>query len=159
MRSSPLRSEGQPGRRILGFLAGASVVRTAAFESVGGFDADSGVGGEEERVALRLANRGWDLLYVDSLTVHHYPSPIRDPATRRRNTLRNEVLTAWACRPARQALALSVRLARLALTDEIARAAFAQCLPKLTPVLRRRETLNGEIGRELALLEATRPRP
>src|SRR5436190_3956782 len=153
MKSSPLHGAGLPGPRILGFLAGASVVRAAAFVSVGGFDVNSGIGGEEALVALRLANSGWDLLYIEALTVHHHPSSARDPVMRRRNEIRNELITAWTCRPVPHALARTLRLGPLALFDGTAREALMQSVRKLVPVLRERRGINRDLRREISALK------
>jgi len=78
MLRSPLpREPGMPGPALLGFLAGASVVRRSAFLSVGGFAPRFFLGGEEELLAADLAVAGWWLCYVPALIVHHYPSQLR----------------------------------------------------------------------------------
>jgi glycosyltransferase involved in cell wall biosynthesis len=62
MASSPLPSHaGFPGMAILGFLAGASVIRRAAFLEVGGFEPRFFIGGEETLVAWDLAAAGWQM--------------------------------------------------------------------------------------------------
>src|SRR5207248_4427108 len=77
---SPLpREPGMPGPPLLGFLAGASVVRRSAFLEAGGFQPRLFIGGEEELLAADLVARGWWLCYVPDLVVHHYPSTQRDP--------------------------------------------------------------------------------
>src|SRR5919205_2632982 len=84
-----------PGPSLLGFVACATLVRTEAFEAVGGFDPVVRFPGEEERLALDLAAAGWGLAYVDSVTVHHHPSPRREPgAVRQAGLWRSRVLTA-----------------------------------------------------------------
>jgi hypothetical protein len=51
--------------------------------------------GEEERVALDLADRGHQIIYADALTVHHHPSPRRhDPDARISAVTRSSILTA-----------------------------------------------------------------
>ena len=50
----------------------------------GGFDRVVRFPGEEERVALDLADAGWLLSYVDDLVVHHHPSPSRGSVAHRR---------------------------------------------------------------------------
>ncbi|UOY02007.1 glycosyltransferase family 2 protein [Blastococcus sp. PRF04-17] len=78
MARSPLGTAPDlPGPSLLGFVACGALVRTAAFEAVGGFDRIVRFPGEEERVALDLAAEGWGLAYVDEVTVHHHPSPRR----------------------------------------------------------------------------------
>jgi GT2 family glycosyltransferase len=84
MEQSPLPRELEmPGAPLLGFLAGASVVRRTAFLEAGGFEPRFFIGGEEELLAVDLASRGWWLCYVPELVVHHYPSQQRDVAARR----------------------------------------------------------------------------
>ena len=51
------------------------MVRTEAFLAAGGFDPVVRFPGEEERLSLDLAAAGWGMAYVDSVTVHHHPSP------------------------------------------------------------------------------------
>ena len=88
MADSPLGTpEDLPGPALLGFVACAALVRTSAFESVGGFDAVVRFPGEEERVTLDLAAAGWGLAYVDEVTVHHHPSPRREDPERRQAAL------------------------------------------------------------------------
>ena len=84
-----------PGPSLLGFVACGALVRTEAFESVGGFDPVVRFPGEEERLALDLASAGWAMAYVDSVTVHHHPSPRRHSPRRRQVAIwRSKVLTA-----------------------------------------------------------------
>jgi GT2 family glycosyltransferase len=84
-----------PGPSLLGFVACGALVRSEAFQAVGGFDAVVRFPGEEERLALDLATAGWGLAYVDSVTVHHHPSPRRqDPGRRQAAIWRSRVLTA-----------------------------------------------------------------
>jgi GT2 family glycosyltransferase len=84
-----------PGPALLGFVACGALVRTEAFEAVGGFDPVVRFPGEEERLALDLATAGWAMAYVDSVTVHHHPSPRRhDPRRRQAGIWRSKVLTA-----------------------------------------------------------------
>ena len=84
-----------PGPALLGFVACGAVVRTEAFEAVGGFDPVVRFPGEEERLALDLATAGWAMAYVDSVTVHHHPSLRRhDPGRRQAAIWRSRTLTA-----------------------------------------------------------------
>jgi GT2 family glycosyltransferase len=96
MADSPLGTPPDlPGPALLGFIACGAIVRTEAFEAVGGFDPVVRFPGEEERLALDLATAGWGLAYVDSVTVHHHPSPQRhSPARRQVAIWRSRVLTA-----------------------------------------------------------------
>ncbi|WP_167001530.1 glycosyltransferase [Mumia sp. ZJ430] len=103
---SPLpRFPDVPGTSVLDFRAGAVVVRRSALLDVGGFDAVLELGGEEERVALDMADSGRRLCYLHDVVARH------DPASREcaggaltRRLARNEVLTAVMRRPVRVAL-------------------------------------------------------
>jgi GT2 family glycosyltransferase len=95
---------------ILGFLAGASMVRRAAFLDAGGFEPRLFIGGEEHLLAIDLATRGWSMLYCPDVVVHHHPSPMRDAAARRRLCLRNALWSTWLRRHAGVAVARTVRL-------------------------------------------------
>jgi hypothetical protein len=67
---------------------------------VGGFDDVVRFPGEEERVALDLEMRGWAMVYVDELVVHHHPSVHRhSPEARRAAVTRSAILTACMRRP------------------------------------------------------------
>ncbi len=96
MAESPLpRPDGSPLPSLLGFVACAAVVRRSAFLSVGGFDEVVRFPGEEERVALDLAEAGWRMVYDDTLVVHHHPSPRRhSPDKRVAAVTRSAILTA-----------------------------------------------------------------
>lgn len=102
MAGSPLgRAPDLPGPSLLGFVACGAMVRTEAFEAVGGFDPVVRFPGEEERVALDLAAAGWGIAYVDEVTVHHHPSPIRHAPGRRQVAVwRSRLLTALMRLPA-----------------------------------------------------------
>ena len=92
MRHSPLDSAGLPGPELVGYMAGASVFRTAVFREAGGYAPRLFLGGEEELLALDVLARGHAIVYCDSLTVAHHPSTARDSALRRRLLARN---AAW----------------------------------------------------------------
>src|SRR5215212_793123 len=101
MARSPLRRRRPlPGPTLLGFLAGASMVRRSAFIEAGGFERRFFIGGEEELLAIDLATRGWEMAYVDDVVVHHHPSQIgRDDAGRRRVQVRGRLWVTWLRRP------------------------------------------------------------
>jgi GT2 family glycosyltransferase len=95
MSQSPLSRDALPGPALVGFLAGASVFRTALFREVGGYQTKFFIGGEEELVALDVLASHHAIVYCDQLTVHHHPSASRNSRLRRRLLARN---AAWvAC--------------------------------------------------------------
>ena len=155
MARSPLQGDpGVPGKPLLGFLAGASVVRRDALLAAGAFEPRFFLGGEEELLALDLETAGWRMTYVEDLVVHHHPSAIRDAAGRRRLLLRNRLWVAWLRRPARVAVASTAALANRSLVDPDARRAFLQALCGARWTLRRRRVVPENVEQRIKLLEA-----
>ena len=95
MAASPLDAEGLPGPALIGFMAGAVVMRTAAFREVGGYEARLFLGAEEALMGLDLAVRGWRICYAHEVVTHHHPSPARDRGARRLMLARNRIWLAW----------------------------------------------------------------
>jgi GT2 family glycosyltransferase len=150
MADSPLRGrDGLPGPPVRGFVACGAIVRRDAYLAAGGFPPGLGVGGEEVHLAAALADRGWELVYVDALLAQHRPSPRRDTEARRRIAARSDLAFAWRRRAPRAALRETART-----------------LPVLGPVrtvrtvaaaLRERRPVGPRTERELALLTSGRP--
>lgn len=155
MARSPLPRGDLPGPALLGFVACGAVVRTTAFEAVGGFDPVIRFPGEEERLALDLAAAGWAMAYVDALTVHHHPSPRRHSPTRRQAAVwRSRVLTAVMRLPAADVarlLADAVRAGRPAVEG------VARALPDLPAALRLRRPIPRPVRDQLRLLADQSP--
>jgi GT2 family glycosyltransferase len=157
LEDSPLPAEpGMPGRPLLGFLAGASMIRREAFLAVGGYEPRFSVGGEEELLAWDLAAAGWWLCYAPELTVHHHPSPRRNAGTRRGLLLRNALWCAWMRRPWPAALRRSGRLLTSAPRDGVTLRGLAGAVAGLPWVLRRRRVLPPAVERGLRLIESPR---
>jgi GT2 family glycosyltransferase len=153
MAASPLGTPPDlPGPALLGFVACGAVVRTEAFEAVGGFDPVVRFPGEEERLALDLVTAGWGLAYVDSVTVHHHPSQQRHSPTRRQVAIwRSRVLTAVMRLPVAdlaRVLASAVRSGRPGLEG------LARAVPDLPGALRRRRPIPDPVREQLRLLAA-----
>lgn len=112
LRDSPVPGpDWLPGPALGSFLAGASVLRRDAFERAGGFSERLWLGGEEELLATDLLSDGWELCYLEELTVHHRASVLRDATHRRRVGLRNTLWFTWLRRPAGAALRRTAFLA------------------------------------------------
>jgi N-acetylglucosaminyl-diphospho-decaprenol L-rhamnosyltransferase len=155
MARSPLRAPPWlPGAPLLGFLAGASMVRRSAFLAVGGFEPRLFLGAEEQLLAIDLASAGWALAYVDELVVRHYPSPHRDAEARLRLLERNRLWIAWLRRPAGRALRITIRSARRSLRDPVVRAAFGEALPGLPWALRHRRGVSVALEQQLRLIDS-----
>jgi GT2 family glycosyltransferase len=154
MAESPLpREPGMPGPPLLGFLAGASVVRRAAFLGAGGFDPEFNVGGEEQLLAADLAAAGWWMCYVPELTVHHYPSPVRNHARRRAIQVRNALWFAWLRRPLAGAAKRTLDVVRARWRDRATWLGLLEALRGLPWVLPRRRVGPPEVEHGLRLLD------
>ena len=155
MAGSPLGTAADlPGPSVLGFLACGAVVRRRAFLEAGGFDDVVFFMGEEERLALDLAARGWGLAYVDRVVAHHHPSPARDPQARQALSERNRLLTMVMRRPWRVVLGEGMRALR---SGPAGRRAVAQCLPRLSAAVAARRRLPAEVERARRRLDRTIP--
>ncbi len=154
MARSPLpRPPGLGAVAILGFLAGASMVRRQAFLAAGGFEPRLVLGGEEELLTLDLARAGWTLAYLDTAIVHHHPSPRRDAASRRWLLARNGLWVAWLRRPFRVALAKTAAMVRRCVHDRDARKGLAAAVWGLPWIAHQRRVVPDEVERDLHLLE------
>jgi N-acetylglucosaminyl-diphospho-decaprenol L-rhamnosyltransferase len=154
MAQSPLAGHpGVPGHPLLSFLAGASVVRRAPFEAVGGFSARLWLGGEEELLASDLAASGWAMTYVPDIVVHHRPSRARDADLRRRHGIRNTLWFTWLRRPGRAALRRTLFLLRTVPRDRISLAGFLDAIRGLPWVLAARRVVPPDVERGYRQLE------
>jgi GT2 family glycosyltransferase len=142
-----------PGRPVLGFVACAALVRRDAFIAVGGFDERYGVGGEEGPLAIELAARGWALTYVDDVTAQHWPSPLRDPVSRRRIVVRNALWLSWSRRRWPTVLRATARSVRAAVNDDAARAGLIDATRGIAEVLRARRCVDRWLERHLQLID------
>jgi GT2 family glycosyltransferase len=151
MAASPVPplAPGLPGMPLLGFLAGASVVRREALLAVGGFEPRLFIGGEEKLLAVDLAAAGWAMAYVDDLVVHHHPSAARDAGARRRLLARNAVWFAWLRRPVPSAL----RATRRVLRERAGRRGCVNALRGLGWVLRDRRVAPPQVEGALRRLD------
>lgn len=156
MAASPLAPDPTlPGRPLIGFMAGASVVRRAAFLAAGGFHRRLFLGGEELLLALDLAARGWGMAYVADVVVHHDPSPRRDGPGRRRLMIRNALWCAWLRRPWPSALRRTVDLLRRRPHDAAWRAGVLAALGGLPWVVRERRPVPARVEAALRMVEAS----
>jgi GT2 family glycosyltransferase len=156
LRDSPVHApDWLPGPALGSFLAGASVVRREAFIRAGGFSERLWLGGEEELLATDLLSAGWEICYLEHLTVHHAASPLRDATRRRRNGLRNTLWFTWLRRPIGAALRRTLFLARTAPRDRTTFLAWWDAVRGLPWVLAHRQARPKPVERRLAPLDAT----
>ncbi len=158
LRDSPVvGAPGLPGPALGSFLAGASVVRREAFVQAGGFHPRLWLGGEEELLAADLAAAGWELCYLEDLTVHHHPSRARDRHRRRRDGIRNTLWFTWLRRPLRPMLRRTWDVLAQLPRDRVSVAGVLLALRGLPWVLRERRPLPPHAeGRFRALEHAQR---
>jgi GT2 family glycosyltransferase len=153
LAASPLPAEpGLPGPRILGFMAGMSVVRRAAYVDVVGFNPRIYCG-EEEWLAADLAARGWQLCYVPDLVVHHHPSPRRDGHGRRAEGICNTLWFTWLRRPPASALRRSLRMIGSLPRDRVSLRGLLGAVVGLPRMLRDYRVVPPEVERDFRLLD------
>lgn len=156
MAASPLPdTAGIPGHVLLGFMAGAVVVRRRAYLEVGGYDPRFFIGGEEETLSLKLAKEGWQMRYRDDVVVHHLPS-VANVVKLRPYGLRNTLWNAWLHRRWPSAL----RWTLFSLADRPKNRSWLRgvgmALKGLPWVLRERMPMEVELDRQLQLLDRRR---
>jgi GT2 family glycosyltransferase len=156
MSESPLVDRvGVPGVPILGFMAGAVVVRVAAFTQVGGYDIRYFMGGEEETIAFPLAQAGWQLRYVPEVGAVHEPSQA-NASSLRAHALRNTIVNAWLHRRAGSALRWTAfQLADSPKNRDFARG-LAMTVRALPWIVRERAPVSRQLDSDIALLDARR---
>lgn len=149
MAASPLPGLPGVGPGLVGFMAGACVVRREAFRQAGGYWPPLFIGGEEGLLALDLLRSGWRIVYAADLVTWHWPSALRDAPRRRSLLARNAVWLAWMRLPAgaawrrtREVLSAHSGRARLVL--------LAQILPGLPRALVRRSVVPPTVLKQLA---------
>ncbi len=157
LEASPLPAEpGMPGPPLLGFMAGAAVVRREAFLAVGGFTERFHVGGEEELLAADLVADGWWVCYDRDYVVHHHPSPRRSVAGRRATIVRNALWAAWLRRSLPGAVRRTRRLAAEWSWDRVTARGVLAALVGVPWVLRHRRVLPPHVEAAMDLLDARR---
>jgi GT2 family glycosyltransferase len=158
MAASPLRSAGLPGPALIGFMAGACVMRTAAYRAVGGYEPRLFLGAEEWLMALDFAARGWRMVYARGVVTHHHPSPARDAHGRRVVLARNRVWIAWLRLPLRDALAASWRALREVASRGLLARTLGATLRGLPWALRHRHVVPRRVAAMVrAVMTATAP--
>jgi GT2 family glycosyltransferase len=154
MARSPLpRPAGFHGPSILGFLAGASLVRREAFLEIGGFEPKLFIGGEEALMAYDLAEAGWSMVYLSTAIVHHHPSLSRDSIGRRRLLLRNALWIAWLRRPFVSAWRETWRAFGAAKSDSSAVPGFSDALSNVRWLIARRRVVSPQIENLIRMLD------
>lgn len=146
-----------PGRCILGFVACGAIVRKEAFLAAGGFHRQFGVGGEEELIALDMAEQGWKLAYFQDILAYHYPSPQRNKTRRRELAVRNHLWSVWLRRSRGNLLAETAPLLTRAFTDGTVRQGVLEAFKGLPWILKERKPLSAALEHEVEKLSRFQP--
>jgi GT2 family glycosyltransferase len=154
--SSPLpERHGIPGDVLLGFMAGAVIVRRVAYEEAGGYEDRFFIGGEEETLAFKLARLGWQMRYLPDVVMHHEPSVANAPYLRAYG-LRNTLWNCWLHRRWRSALYYSWQV----LADHPKNADWlrgvAAAFVGMPAIWRERRPMDPELDADLAVLDRQR---
>lgn len=153
MAESPLGRRADGGMRLVGFLAGACVVRRSAFLAAGGYDARLFLGAEESLLAFELLARGFEIAYFADVVAHHAPAS-RDPRRRRVLLLGNEIQVAWLRRPLPRALAITRERLAEARRQGALTAVAAGCLRAWPRLARERRVVSPALEEALCRVEA-----
>jgi N-acetylglucosaminyl-diphospho-decaprenol L-rhamnosyltransferase len=153
MRASPLEdTAGIPGRVLLGFMAGAVILRRTAFLEVGGYDREFFIGAEEDTLAVKLARAGWHMRYIDDAVVVHHPS-LANAAGVRKYVLRNALWTCWLHRRPISVMRRTVSLLRDEPMSRDWMRGVSMALRGLPWVLRRRSPMSRALDHQYRMLE------
>ncbi len=156
MADSPLPDKHAiPGHVLLGFMAGACVVRVSAYRAVGGYDPEFFMGGEEEALALKLVAAGWQLRFWPDVVMHHLPSQA-NAAGLRAFGMRNALWTRWMYRRPLDAILASATLLRERPKNRDWLVGVALALSGLPWVMRHRNPISVSLNRDLRLLDRHR---
>ncbi len=145
MAHSPLDGRGLPGPALLGFMAGAVVMRSSAYREVGGYEPRLFLGAEEALMALDLAVLGWRLVYAADVVCHHRPSAQRDVQGRQVLLARNRWWTAWLRLPWSSAWQASRAVWTDAAAEGVLLPALARAACGLAWVLRHRRRVPTDV--------------
>lgn len=136
-----------PGPPLVSFMAGAVVMRTAAFRAVGGYQPRLFLGAEEVLMAFDMAARGGWIVYAPQVVTHHHPSVARDAVQRQLTTLRNRLWIPWLRLPLRWAWDESRVVLRQARAAGMAWPVLRAALGGLPWVLAQRQPVPREVLR------------
>jgi GT2 family glycosyltransferase len=159
MATSPLEARGLPGPALIGFMAGAVVMRTQAFREAGGYEPRLFIGAEESLLGLDLAARGWQMMYAADVVAHHHPSSRRSSRQRQALLLGNRIRIAWLRLSAPAAWQESVAALREARALSLTPPVLRRLLRGLPWMLARRRVVPRPVERMYRTVHASPPQP
>lgn len=146
MARSPLERENLPGPQILAFKTEGSVVRTRAFYEAGGFWPPFFSGGEEALLALDMADRGWQMVYMEDIITRRTPSLSCNGVTQQRRELRNAIWVAWMRLPVRLAWRETLEHLRIAAHTHQLRPVLMSVAAGMARILQRRHVITPRVA-------------
>jgi GT2 family glycosyltransferase len=155
MAASPLDANGLPGPALIGFMAGAVVMRTQAFREAGGYEPRLFIGAEESLLGLDLAARGWRMAYAADVVAHHHPSSLRRSRHRQMLLASNRIRIAWLRLSAAAAWQESVAALREARARSLALPVLWRVLRGLPWMLARRRVVPPAVEQMYRTVHAT----
>jgi len=146
MAGSPLNQDTLPGPQLLRFSSDSSVVRTRAFYEAGGFWPPLFTHGEEALLSLDLAEKGWRVVYMDSVLLRRFHVCGRKVANGQLRAVRNAIWVAWMRLPAELAWRETINQLRSAANRRQLRPALMWTLGGFTRVLRERHVIAPQVA-------------
>lgn len=154
MAKSPWQNEdGIPGKVLVSFMAGASVVRRSAYLQAGGYDEEFFMGGEEETLAWKMLKHGWQMRYIPEVVAYHHPSQ-QNASGLRHYGIRNTIWTAWLHRPAASAWHWTLYVIKSSPKNLLLVKALLMAVAGAPWVWRHRQVVEPAIEDKLATLDA-----
>ena len=154
MAASPFPNTlGIPGMEVVGFMAGACIMRRRAFLEAGGYHPGLFLGSEEALLAIDFLVSGWRMGYAPQLVVHHHPSSLRDAARRRELLARNALWCALLRRPLRRVAKEAMRMMAQARGPRYLLRGAGATLRGLPWILRERRVVPASVEAALVALD------
>lgn len=158
MAASPLPRWGLPGPALIGFMAGAAILRVKAYRQVGGYEPRFSLGGEAALLGLDLLSAGWSIVYADDIVTHHHPSQRgRDIRDRHIALACNRLWVGWLRLPWRTAWADARCVIGRAARDHVLAPALMQALPGLPWALMHRRVVSQAVDAAYRAVHLVRP--
>lgn len=153
MAMSPWENEsGIPGKVLVSFMAGASVVKRQAYLQAGGYDKKFFMGGEEETLAWKMLKLGWQMRYIPDVIAYHHPSK-QNAGGLRHYGIRNTIWTAWLHRPASSAWRWTLYVIKSSPKNFLLGKALLMAFAGAPWVWRHRQVVERAIEHKLATLD------
>ena len=146
LAASPLGRRGLPGPQVLDFTASACVMRTRAFYEAGGYWPPLFIGGEEALLAMDLAQRGWQTVYLDEVVARRDSGRARQGRSLERRRLRNAIWVAWMRLPMAMAWTETLAVLRSAARRRLLRSVLMLTMPGMMRAFKARHVVSPRVA-------------